>query len=527
MERTGHLSGIIFKRTLRASYATLDLILLHSTRHRWSALDDVGEREHMMIVLQWESSAGDDAEVKTDETPIFSPSEIRSVIRRWCKLGTLIQWKTAEGATKNVGLQRQTGMLCPEEIADGAGNSLKDKRSTTSQQDSNNRRLTLQNPIIVINDVIMKADDNQSTEMESAGCVTGSSVVGAKDCIFIKQVMCWDAKQCQMARNKFYPPLLTPKENQQQRQHVKKKSGSDDADEAGFRATHLQIVGNDASFSHGGKGSEGKRQQGEILADFLIKMIQIRHSLSNREEAIRWLNQGSGVIDVAGGIGHVSMALALRGVKSTVIDPRPSAGKLPGRDRKIYRKALSNQRHETGLTQSARRDSFDAITNQAPTDWTKATHPVLEFDVHRAWFGVRPEGADFTFREGGHSLSKVSELESTFEETIPVCTLCSDAIDGSDAKSRELLSSCSAVVALHPDEATEFAINFAIEERKAFVIVPCCVFSRLFPHRKLPSSNKPVSTYKDLLEYLQAKNPSTQMELLQFEGANNALWCAF
>ena len=39
---------------------------------------------------------------------------------------------------------------------------------------------------------------------------------------------------------------------------------------------------------------------------------------------------GGGIIDAAGGAGHVSLALALRGVRSTVVDPRPNVGKLPG-----------------------------------------------------------------------------------------------------------------------------------------------------------------------------------------------------
>lgn len=41
------------------------------------------------------------------------------------------------------------------------------------------------------------------------------------------------------------------------------------------------------------------------------------------------------------------------------------------------------------------------------------------------------------------------------------------------------------VVGLHPDQATDSILDFALECGKPFAIVPCCVFPRLFPHRRL------------------------------------------
>src|SRR5688500_3796078 len=55
----------------------------------------------------------------------------------------------------------------------------------------------------------------------------------------------------------------------------------------------------------------------------------------------------------------------------------------------------------------------------------------------------------------------------------------------SDERYRELLLNCSLVVGLHPDQATELIVDFALKHGKPFAVVPCCVFPALFPHRRL------------------------------------------
>lgn len=70
------------------------------------------------------------------------------------------------------------------------------------------------------------------------------------------------------------------------------------------------------------------------------------------------------------------------------------------------------------------------------------------------------------------------------------------------------------------------------------MVVPCCVFSRLFPDRIKPRSGvggdgyadsgiSLVSTYYDLIDWLLAKHPSICVTRLPFDGANLAVWSSF
>ena len=206
--------------------------------------------------------------------------------------------------------------------------------------------------------------------------------------------------------------------------------------------------------------------------------IFVRFVLSNLSPA--QLNLGSGIVDVAGGGGHVSLAFALAGVKSTVVDPRDSCGMLPKRDRKVYRRASKN----------------------SPL--------VLQFDTHRAWFGGRVSGADSAFSGG-----------SDEPNSIPPCGTRSD-----EGASKMLMEGCSAVVAMHPDEATEAAVDWSVENGRPFFVVPCCVFARLFPHRVFEETGKQVQTQDEFVEYLMRKHPDAQMETLQFDGANKCVYFA-
>lgn len=317
-----------------------------------------------------------------------------------------------------------------------------------------------------------------------------SSTDEANQQITIGQSKVWSMTECQNWQNRFFPKsVIQPMKN----------SKSKDTETKNFEEAQ-------SDSNHG--GVLGKRMQGEHVANFLIHAAMSK--LSNlqehqapkdpsdwlevddaqysilRKQAIEYLNSGTGVVDVAGGSGHVSMALGLAGVQSTVVDARPAVGKLPGRDRKFWNRELKKG------------------TSSRSTPY-KYCMPVVPFQTHRAWFGFRPTGVDSTFRHPDRN-----------QEELPMCDENSD-----------LITNASALVALHPDEATGDIASVATSRQIPFVIVPCCVFCRLFPDRRKPSNNEVVSTYQDLLEYILEKDRSIQKSQLPFGGRNTVLWSTF
>jgi hypothetical protein len=206
------------------------------------------------------------------------------------------------------------------------------------------------------------------------------------------------------------------------------------------------------------------------------------------------------------------MALALAGVKSTVVDPRESVGRLPGRDRKLFRKTVEKRKRPAELENDPKRAKSLLLP------------PPIPFSSMRAWFVSKPDGVDSVFREGerpqttnGTDIFCQNEPPIGINSTVvPICSLCSED---------KLLPTCSAIVALHPDEATGAIVDFAVANGIPFVAVPCCVFSRLFPERIQNGST--VSTYDDLIQFLTSKRAGIHKEKLPFDGANHALWATF
>ena len=90
-------------------------------------------------------------------------------------------------------------------------------------------------------------------------------------------------------------------------------------------------------------------------------------------------------------------------------------------------------------------------------------------------------------------------------------------------KHQQLIASCGAVVALHPDEATDAAVHLGLKMKVPLAVVPCCVFPKLF--RRKRQSGQGVVSCNGLVEYLIELQPTVmRSQILPFEGANRVVY---
>ena len=91
---------------------------------------------------------------------------------------------------------------------------------------------------------------------------------------------------------------------------------------------------------------------------------------------------------------------------------------------------------------------------------------------------------------------------------------------------QEAVRNASLLIGMHADGATEAIVDAALQFEKPFVVVPCCVFPRLFSERTLYQDGKmvPVRTHEQFCRYLLEKDSRFVMEVLPFEGRNVAIW---
>ena len=82
------------------------------------------------------------------------------------------------------------------------------------------------------------------------------------------------------------------------------------------------------------------------------------------------------------------------------------------------------------------------------------------------------------------------------------------------AKHPGVLETCSLIIGMHPDEATESIVDNAIHHQIPFAVVPCCVF---------PKSGQSMSLDA---WYTHLKDKTTLMKeiFLNFQGRNRVLY---
>eukprot|EP00741_Cyanophora_paradoxa_P019615 tig00021135_g18934.t1 len=237
------------------------------------------------------------------------------------------------------------------------------------------------------------------------------------------------------------------------------------------RAAREREAAREPEDPHEGDSKSSKSHRAAIFAAWLVETF-----------GAELLSSGSGVVEVAGGQGLLSHILSeVHGVRCTVVDPRREDG-------------------GTLVTLARALKKLGGGGGRGPGP----APPALPSEA--APGGGCGAGARRRFRR----------IEREFSEALVEA--------GAEGEAAALLRSCSAVVGLHPDQATDPIVKVALRLGVPFAVVPCCVFPSLFTERRRPGG-EPVITYPHLVEYLKAlAGPSAQETFLPFQGRNRVIW---
>ncbi|KAF9432031.1 hypothetical protein BGZ76_011395, partial [Entomortierella beljakovae] len=198
-----------------------------------------------------------------------------------------------------------------------------------------------------------------------------------------------------------------------------------------------------------------------------------------------YLNSEHGVLDIAGGRGDLSWELQTRqGIKSTIVEPRPGKGM-----RKWQRRWLETFKEKNSQGPPFHSEELKAVV---PT----ATNISIENSEDADADDDEPVNeADLTDLKGFIPQVLTYPLQSTEPARIQ------DMLDDKFlSKHHELIDGASILVGLHPDQATEPIVRTALKLGKPFAVIPCCVFGRDNPHRRLqiiPENGLDVNNVKD------------------------------
>jgi hypothetical protein len=180
----------------------------------------------------------------------------------------------------------------------------------------------------------------------------------------------------------------------------------------------------------------------------------------------------------------------------------------------------------------SRGDEDPALPSSRSSPGGDGTH---ERDGEKITNALRTLGTFGTPGDPGDKKSAPGE-ETAPEEDECECAGCGDLSDddvGSCAlfppsvdAVRHALRTCSAVVGLHSDHATEWIVDFALKFRIPFAVVPCCVCPTLFPERRNFDAGGEVRTHEEFVEYLVRKGAPGEIgvERLGFDGKDTVVY---
>ena len=259
----------------------------------------------------------------------------------------------------------------------------------------------------------------------------------------------------------------------------------------------------EAALSHGSDAA--KSRHNAVFAAWLVDTFGVEALRGGENDGssahtMRPNATSGGVVDIAGGRGLLSFELALEhGVPVTLVDPKPL--RLNKKTRRRVRKW--------------RRETFGGTETLGSEDLSRV--PVRHV---RAAFEGMCQSESRTF---GETAASVQDFERDVADVADVAEVTDVAENTKKQTIAAAVRAASALVAMHPDQATDSVFETALALGKPFAVVPCCVFADLNPHRVL-ASGAPVRTYDEMLEYYQAKAPDVRRARLAFEGRREVLY---
>ncbi|KAG0273971.1 hypothetical protein BGZ95_010240 [Linnemannia exigua] len=225
-----------------------------------------------------------------------------------------------------------------------------------------------------------------------------------------------------------------------------------------------------------------------------------------------YLNSGSGVLDVAGGKGEISLFLKhMFGIQSTVVEPN-------------VRRDKSYQR----------RNLMDVIQRQLDIEaGGDGNIHRRDFSVKSISTGVMDDRIQTSVETGIDSPVQLEEqidsvkerrrIKKLQEAQFVVPRLCTLLDDQFAVEYKDVFERASILIGMHPDQATEPIVTMALKHNKPFAVVPCCVFAHENPDRRLLDGGD-VNTTLEFIQYLTekdaAKHDGSTMTHPSFDDSN-------
>jgi len=86
-----------------------------------------------------------------------------------------------------------------------------------------------------------------------------------------------------------------------------------------------------------------------------------------------------------------------------------------------------------------------------------------------------------------------------------------------------LLRRCNLILGMHPDQAAGDIAAFATFLGVPWCVVPCCVYSDVFPKRRLNDGTQ-VKNYDQLIQWLLETYPKAKLAILDMGGRNQVVY---